>query len=556
MSAELLINVTPAETRIALIENGALQEVFIERNKRRGLVGNICKGKVSRVLPGMQAAFVDIGLERAAFLHASDVSAPTPSHQPKVENSTCSRDSIHRGGPTRSNDNNHDHGPIENITELLREGQEVLVQVIKDPIGTKGARLTTHISIPSCYLVYMPNSDTVGVSQRIEDDQERQRLRQIIRGYLYQPAATHATPTTADPGTRASEEPGASSLPEAMPVGSGQAPIPYEKVIPGGYIVRTAAEHAAQEVLQADMSFLRKLWLSLTERAKQTEAPCTVHQDLPVVIRTMRELIGTELEAVHIDAHDMYRQVIDFTYTFTPEMTSRIRYYTGERPIFDLYGVEDEIQKALERKVQLKSGGYLIIDQTEAMTTIDVNTGAYVGHRNLEETIFKTNLEAAQAIARQLRLRNLGGIIIIDFIDMEPEEHKRQVLRALEKSLERDHTKTHISEVSSLGLVQMTRKRTRESLEHILCEPCPMCGGRGSLKTPETVCYEIFREIVREARQYEPEKLLVLASQEIVDMLMDEESASFAELESLIGKPIKLQVESLYTQEQFDVVLM
>jgi len=323
-----------------------------------------------------------------------------------------------------------------------------------------------------------------------------------------------------------------------------------------GYIVRTAAEAATEELMLADMDFLAKLWGSVKERTRDAKAPDMVHEDLPLVVRTLRELTGTEIERARVDSRETLHRLIDFTERFVPEMVANIEHYTGDRPIFDLYGVEDEIQKALERKVQLKSGGHLIIDQTEAMTTIDVNTGAYVGHRNLEETIFKTNLEAAQAIARQLRLRNLGGIIIIDFIDMQSEEHKRQVLRALEKSLDRDHTKTHISDVSALGLVQMTRKRTRESLEHVLCDPCPTCSGRGSIKTADTVCYEIFREILREARQFDTEKLLVIASQEVIDTLVDDESASFAELEAFIGKPITLQVESLYSREHYDVVLM
>jgi len=488
MSEELLINITPQETRIAFVENGVLQEVHIERARKRGLVGNVYLGRVCRVLPGMQAAFIDIGLERTAFLHASDI--------------LCEND---------NNDSNE--RCVEQINTLLREGQEIMVQVAKDPLGTKGARLTTHISIPSRYLVYMPGSHHVGVSQRIEDESERERLKSTIRELA-------------------------------------------EQAAPGGFIIRTAAEGANSEALEKDVLFLNKLWLEMQERAKGENETRLIHEDMPLVMRTMRDLADTDIEKVRIDSRETFLKVHKFASKFIPGLAGRIEHYSGERPIFDLYGVEDEIQKALGRKVMLKSGGYLIIDQTEAMTTIDVNTGAFVGHRNLEETIFKTNLEAAQAIARQLRLRNLGGIIIIDFIDMEDAEHRRQVLRSLEKSLERDHAKTHISEVSSLGLVQMTRKRTRESLEHILCESCPTCGGRGTLKTPETVCYEIYREIMREARQYDARQLLVLASQEVVDLLLDEESTSVAELEEFIGRPINFQVESLYTQEQFDVVLM
>ncbi|HFD81660.1 MAG TPA: ribonuclease G [Gammaproteobacteria bacterium] len=488
MTVELLVNVTPQETRVAVVENGMLQEVFIERARRRGLVGNIYKGVVSRVLPGMQAAFVDIGLERAAFLHASDIAQTAAEERPE-------------------------QGEDNSISQLLREGETVLVQVIKDPLGTKGARLTTHITIPSRYLVFMPEVNNVGVSQRIEDESERQRLREIIQ---------HA---------RAEDS-------------------------RGGYIVRTAAEGVDEESIVSDLYFLQRLWESVCERIESAAPREVVHEDLPLALRVLRDITDADVEKLRIDSRETFRRIEQFVRRFTPELLGKLEYYPGERPIFDLYNVDDEIQKALGRKVQLKSGGYLIIDQTEAMTTIDVNTGAYVGHRNLEETIFKTNLEAAQAIVRQLRLRNLGGIIIVDFIDMQTEEHKRQVLRALEKHIERDQANCHISEISSLGLVEMTRKRTRESLEHVLCETCPTCDGRASIKTAETVCYEIFREILREARQFDAEQLLVLASQEVVDLLLDEESTSLAELEAFIGKPIKFQVEALYTQEQFDVVLL
>ena len=532
MSVELLVNVTPRETRVAVIQNGVLQEMLIDRANRRGLVGNIYRGTVRRVLPGMQAAFVDIGLDRAAFLHASDVAVasnheqpPSPAAPPVAKvrlAETGERDQE----PARSRPD------PPGITELLRPDQEVLAQVVKDPIGGKGARLTTHISIPSCYLVYMPGAGTIGVSQRIEDEGERARLRQLVRELM-------------DRRLRKADE-----------VGVGLNAACEPRASRDGYIVRTAAESVSEALLEADMDFLHRLWESMHERVTSADSPSIVHEDLALVIRTLRELTGTEIERVRIDSRETVRRVLDFTRQFIPEMASGIELYTGERPIFDLYGVEDEIQKALERKVQLKSGGHLVIDQTEAMTTIDINTGAYVGHRNLEETIFKTNLEASQAIARQLRLRNLGGIIIIDFIDMESDEHKRQVLRALEKSLERDHSRCQIGDLSQLGLVQMTRKRTRESLGQYLCDPCPTCNGRGSIKTPDTVCYEIFREILREARQYDAEKLLVIASQEVVDTLVDEESTSFAELEAFIGKPITLQVESLYPREHYDVVLM
>jgi len=540
VSAELLVNVTPRETRIAVIENGVLQEAFIERAKRRGLVGNIYKGRVCRVLPGMQAAFVDIGLERAAFLHASDIIGA--SEDPEDDGAPDPADTQHIAQPDKLMLTEAQR-PVKSISELVHDNQDVLVQVIKDPLGTKGARLTTHISIPSCYLVFMPGAGTVGVSQRIEEESERARLRDLVTDLMRR-------------HTGANKAAAANSGGNGSGAGNGGRCALTAALDGDGYIVRTAAESASEELLLADMDFLAKIWASVKERVRGAQAPAMVHEDLPLVVRTLRELTGTEIERARVDSRDTLSRLVDFTERFVPEMVANIELYTGERPIFDLYGVEDEIQKALERKVQLKSGGHLIIDQTEAMTTIDVNTGAYVGHRNLEETIFKTNLEASQAIARQLRLRNLGGIIIIDFIDMQSEDHKRQVLRALEKSLDHDHTKTHISDVSALGLVQMTRKRTRESLEHVLCDRCPTCDGRGSIKTADTVCYEIFREILREARQFDTDKLLVVAAQEVIDTLMDDESSSFAELESFIGKPITLQVEALYSREHYDVVLM
>ncbi|MFW5824660.1 MAG: ribonuclease G [Marinobacter sp.] len=495
MSEEILINVTPVETRVALVENGMLQEAYVERTTRKGIVGNIFKGRVVRVLPGMEAAFVDIGLERAAFIHASDV-------LPMLA------DNDNAGGA---------EGPrtVPDIRTLLREGQSLVVQVTKDPIGTKGARLTTQLSIPSRYLVFMPGVNHIGISQRIEDDEERARLKKLI-----------------------------------------EDAVGEQEQCAGGFIIRTAAEGVTDADLLADMAYLQRLNQAITERIEQVRAPGIVYQDLPLFVRTIRDLIRPQTEKVRIDSRESYQRVMEFVREFVTEFEDKVEYYPGERPIFDLYSVEDEIQKALSRKVQLKSGGYVIIDQTEAMTTIDINTGAFVGHRNLEETIFKTNLEAARAISRQLRLRNLGGIIIIDFIDMEDPEHQRQVLRMLEKMLERDHAKTKITGVSELGLVEMTRKRTTESLGQLLCEPCPICDGRGFLKTGETVCYEIFREILRVNRAYDAESYLVMASQTVVDRLLDEEADNVADLETFIEKSIRFQVEPFYSQEQYDVVLL
>jgi ribonuclease G len=425
---DILINATPRETRVAVVENGVLQEILIERAGKRGLVGNIYQGRVCRVLPGMEAAFVDIGLERAAFLHVSDIRPETP---PDVDETNSDRTE-----------------PV--ITDLVREGQELVVQVIKDPIGTKGARLTTHITLPSRFLVFLADADMAGVSVKIDGERERQRLKETVNAFRAE--------------------------------------------LGGGYIVRTAAEGAEPEALRADMQFLQRLWQSIRERISQTSGIGVLYEDLPLVLRVLRDFVGDSVEKVRIDSRETCQRMLQFADQFVPDMAPRLEHYPGERPIFELYGIEDEIQRALGKKVPLKSGGYLVVDQTEAMTTIDVNTGAYVGHRNLEETIFKTNLEAcSSAIARQLRLRNLGGIIILDFIDMVSEEHQSGGAEITWRSIwRRIGPESHISQVSPLGLVEMTRKRTRESLEQVLCEPCPLCDGRGSIKTAETVCYEIF----------------------------------------------------------------
>nr|WP_067298665.1 ribonuclease G [Marinobacterium profundum] len=488
MGEEILINFTPMETRVAVIENGVPQELYIERAKRRGLVGNIYNGKVVRVLPGMQAAFVDIGLERAAFIHVEEVLGQSATAEERSNTS---------------------------IAQVLREGQGLLVQVTKDPIGTKGARLTTHLSIPSRYLVYMPGNEHIGVSQRIEDNEERDRLRSLIDSLA--------------------EEAGEESR--------------------GGFILRTVAEGANETELRADLLFLYRLWGAIQDKIKGAGLPEIVYEDLPLNMRALRDMAHAGVERIRIDSRETYQKAQEFVQALVPEIQHKLEYYPGERPIFDLFNVEEEIKRGLGRKVELKSGGYLIFDQTEAMTTVDINTGGFVGHRNLEETIFKTNLEAATAIGRQLRLRNLGGIIIIDFIDMEDSDHQRQVLRTLERVLEKDHAKCKVTGVSELGLVEMTRKRTRESLEQVLCDACSQCQGRGMIKTAETVCYDIFREILRQHRAYDTDSYLVLGAQTVVDYLLDDASEHLAELEAFIGKTIRFQVETLYSPEQFDVVL-
>ena len=487
LKEEILINVTPSEVRAALLETGVLQEVYVERASCRGLISNIYKGRVLRVLPGMQAAFIDIGLERTAFLHASDISSG------KSQN----------GGDD-----------VPDIRELVREGEEIMVQVVKDPLGNKGARLTTYITLPSRHLVLLPRSNTVGVSARIEDEDERERLRTLVEELL------------------------------------------AEHELDCGAIVRTVAEGAEKEALAGDLRYSLKLWQVVREEFAQRSVKSLVHEDLSLPLRVLRDMVTTQVERILVDSESDFEAMQEFAATYLPEARPAIELYQRRRPIFDLHGIEDEIRKSLERNITLKSGGYLIFDQTEAMTTIDVNTGGYVGHRNLEETIYRTNLEAAIAIARQLRLRNLGGIIIIDFIDMEEADHRENVLQALEQALSRDHARHQITPVSPLGLVEMTRKRTRESLQHVLCEDCPVCAGRGFVMTAETVCFEIFREIIRQSRQFEFDEVMVLANQDVIELLLDEQARSLAELEEQTGKSIRLQTESLYLQDQFDVVLM
>jgi ribonuclease G len=479
VSEEILINVTPQETRVAIMGAGVVQELLIERSASRGRVGNVYVGRVARVLPGMQSAFLEIGLERAAFLHVADI-----------------RD--------------HDEKPIEKI---LAEGEPLLVQVVKDPIGSKGARLSTQVSIAGRLLVYLPQDPHIGISQRIEDEGGRAALRERLKDLL-----------------PADEE--------------------------GGFILRTLAETASEQELRADLAYLQELWKAIRSRSRGAEPPQLLYQDLSLAQRVLRDMVTVETTRVVIDSRENFQKLAAFAERYMPQVRSRLEHYTGERPLFDLYNVEPEIEKALSRRVELKSGGTLVIDQTEAMTTIDVNTGGFVGSRNFDDTVFKTNLEAAQAIARQLRLRNLGGMIIVDFIDMEGTEHQGAVLDELRRALARDRTRITLNGFSALGLVEMTRKRTRESLAHVLCEPCPTCAGRGEVRTAHTVCYDILREILREARAFKAREFRVIAAQPVIDLLLEDESASLTMLSDFIGKPISVQVESGYSQEQFDIVLL
>ena len=491
MREEILINVTPQETRVATLENGLLQEIYIERVKNKGIVGNIYLGKVVRVLPGMQAAFVEIGLERTAFLHARDLIS-TREESPALQQSD----------------------PEMNISALVSEGQEVVVQVVKDPLGTKGARLSGQISVPSRNLVYLPESDYIGVSQRIQELETRDALLEMLQ--------------------KQRDELG----------------------VKGGFIVRTAGENAQQEEIRSDMAFLVRVWEKVNNRKQENSAPALLHASLPLAIRTVRDLVWQKVKKIRIDSKETFELVSGFARELMPDALERIEHYPGGRPIFDLYDVEEEIQRALQKRVPLKSGGYLIIDQTEAMTTVDVNTGSFVGQLNLEETIFKTNLEAASTLAHQLRVRNLGGIIIVDFIDMGVEEHKLQVMRTLERELSKDRTKTQVNDMSQLGLVEITRKRTSESLERLLTEACPACGGRGIQKTAETTCYEIFREILREARQFDAEKYLVIGSPDVIELLQEDESMGLADLQDFIKRSIHLKAEPTFNREHYEVVLM
>jgi ribonuclease G len=484
VSEEILINVTPQETRVAVMQLGVVQDMHIERSSSRGIVSNVYLGRVKRVLPGMQSAFIDIGLERSAFLHVADIW-----------------------------ENSHNTDSAKPIEKVLYESQTLLVQVIKEPIGSKGARLSTQLSIAGRLLVYLPQEGHIGVSQRIESEAQRDALRARLQAVL---PANHK----------------------------------------GGYIIRTVAEASADLDFVADIAYLDKLWGNLQLVAKTASAPQLLYQELDISLRVLRDFVSHTTTRILVDSRTTHQRMLEFAQAYNPNATDKLEHYPGERPIFDQYGVEEEIERALSKRVDLKSGGYLIIDQTEALTTIDVNTGGYVGLRNFDDTIFKTNLEATQVIARQLRLRNLGGIIICDFIDMDSQEHRDAVLDELKKALARDHTRITVNGFSSLGLVEMTRKRTRESLAHVLCESCPTCQGRGEVKTAQTVCYEILREIVREARQFNPREYRILGSQQVIDLFLDEESHALALLSDFISKPVSLQVETAYSQEQYDVILM
>ncbi|MBP6138877.1 MAG: ribonuclease G [Brachymonas sp.] len=503
MQQDILINWSPQETRVAVVEHGALQEMHIERPLQRGIVGNIYLGKVMRVLPGMQSAFIDIGLERSAFLHVADIAQRPHNGDEKDPSSAVP--------------------PAKPIEQLVFEGQTLMVQVIKDPLGSKGARLSAQVSIAGRLMVLLPHDENyIGISQKIplpQRDALRERVMQLMQGI-------NAEKNCNNQPTR-----------------------------PCGYIVRTNAEDASDTELLQDMHYLRTMWARIRQASQSQPAPSLLHQDLSLIQRVLRDMACENTHTIRIDSQEQHTALLAFAQSFMPGTVPKIQHYHGERPIFDLFAIDEEMAHALGRRVNLKSGGYLIIDQTEALTTIDINTGGFVGARNFDETIFKTNLEAAQAIARQLRLRNLGGIIIIDFIDMTQPEHQQAVLAELRKQLQRDRIKTMLGDFSQLGLLELTRKRTRESLARLLCEPCPACAGRGMVKTARSVVYDILREILREARQFCPREFRVIAAPQVIELLQDEESQHLAGLSAFIGKPIALRADSSLAQEQYDIVL-
>ena len=510
MSAELLVNVAPFETRIARVETGQAEELYIERENERGLKGNIYKGRVQRVLPGIQAAFVDIGMEKAGFLYAGDIAVPESSEAEmaaakEVENA-----------PDESVDNpiDHDETPrrvIPSISTLLKEGQEILVQVSKDPIASKGPRLTSLLSLAGRYLVYLPTVDHVGIARRLEDSDERDRLLAI--GNKIKPNG-------------------------------------------GGLIIRTVAEGHTKEDLAQDLEFLLRLWRDVEKRSKHAGSGSMIYTDLNLYLRVMRDYVDDEVAKIHVDSREAYQSMKRFAKNFMPEVAKRLYYYPGERPIFDVYGVEEEIDRALERKVPLRSGGHIVIDQTEALVAIDVNSGSFVASRSMEETGFKTNLEAVREIVHQLRLRNLGGIIVVDFIDMQEDENKARLMEVLEETLKRDKSKTNIAHFSSLGLVEMTRKRTRDSLGRVLQQNCERCHATGHVKSLITICYQIFREIVAEARAYPCEKLMVIAHPSLIDLMLGEEEEDVQALESFLGKEISFKSDSNLSPEHYEIALL
>lgn len=508
MHRKIIINVTGHETRVALLEDGNIVELFIDRGDISDTAGNIYNSKVQRVLPGMQAAFVDIGLNQAAFIYVGDLLG---YNNREVENFFA--ENSKNGDTFSESDISYDVAYSNNrrfqIEELITEGQEILVQVAKSPLGSKGARVTSHISLPGRFLVLMPTSDHVGISRRIENETERKRLKEAVLSL---------------------------------------------KTENFGYIVRTAGEGIHDEKLAYEMGFLKNLWENIQQKYKTYPAPSLLHKELTVSLRAVRDLLVHEAEALIIDSRSGYESVLAFLDTFMPSLKDSVELYEGLEPIFDVYNLEADISRALKKKVWLKSGGYIVIEHTEALVAIDVNTGRYVGKHNLEETILKTNLEAVKEIAYQIRLRDIGGIIIIDFIDMEKKSNQEKVFNAVKEALRKDRSKTHILPISELGLVQMTRKRIKQPLTKMLCEDCFYCDGEGFLTSRQTICYSIYREILRESRDMMGVKITLRVNPEIAELLHGEENHMIMSLEKSIGKQIVIYPNPQLHMEEFDVL--
>lgn len=495
MSTEILINATNYEVRLALVEDGNLSEFHMQRPTEKGLMGNVYKGRVVRVLPGMQAAFVDIGLERTGFLYVDDVcvSSNIPDYNPCITD--CA--------------NTHVRAQRLHIEDLISEGQELLVQVSKDPIGTKGARLTCHITLPCRNLVFIPQTDHIGISRKIEDEELRSTLKNLID--------------------------------ELRPQNTG-------------FIVRTVAEHATREELEADMEFLMLLWDDIIDKAGKLRAPAKVHEDLDIVLRSIRDFFTMDVDNLIIDHEESYKKIIEHVKTFAPQLQERITLYRDQMPIFEAYNIEVEISRAIEKKVWLRSGGYIIIESTEALSVIDVNTGRYVGKNDLNATIFKTNMEAAVEIAYQLRLRNIGGIIIIDFIDMENDKNREQLFDTFKEAVKKDKSRNNILKLSEFGLVQMTRKRNSENLHQLMCESCHYCSGEGMLKSRRTICYDIFRVISRNAKKHRGTTITLRVHPKIAELLQNEEDITKQQVEKEVSKRIVIAASKDLHIEKYEVI--